>query len=72
MDLTSVKMIGSEEQTKWTDKLAIYMYDKAWNVHTTEFDKLAIYMYDKAWNVHTTEFDIVEEGSPPLWMSLLR
>ncbi len=26
------------QQTKCTEKLVIRMYDKAWNVHTTEFD----------------------------------
>ena len=29
---------ANSQQTKCTEKLVIHMYDKAWNVHTTEFD----------------------------------
>ena len=29
---------ANSQQTKCTEKLIIHMYDKAWNVHTTEFD----------------------------------
>ena len=29
---------ANSQQTKCTEKLVIYMYDKSWSVHTTEFD----------------------------------
>ena len=29
---------ANSQQTKRTEKLVIHMYDKAWNLHTTEFD----------------------------------
>ena len=31
---------ANSQQTKCTEKLVIHIYDKAWNVHTTEFDIL--------------------------------
>ena len=36
---TSSRIVfANSQQTKCTEKLVIHMYDKAWNVRTTEFD----------------------------------
>ena len=35
---SSIFFFANSQQTKCTEKLVIQMYDKAWNVQTTEFD----------------------------------